>query len=313
MKEARLRRDFIAGELAAGRNPRTSLVRLRTAAARPRGTVKSLAERYVETRVDMRPAGRETLRSQLRRFADEFGSRRPDEITVDDVRDWIASLKVKGATVKKYVQAARQLLDFAGADPNPARDPALKLPRIEREEVSPPSAEHYLAILDRVPARQRLPIVTLEQTAMRIGELASLRWADVDVAGCRFRLRSRETKTAAARWAQVPPWLMQAIADTCPTEDRVPARAVFLVANPRTIRTAMERACRTAGIPLYSPHDLRHRRLSLWHGQGVPVRELAERAGHARPTLTLDVYSHVMPIEEVTPETLLSHVVVRSR
>jgi integrase len=211
------------------------------------------------------------------------------------------------------VQAARQLLDFAGADPNPARDPTLKLPRVEREEVSPPPAEHYLAILDRSPPRQRLAIVTLEQTAMRIGELVSLTWADVDVAGSRFRLRSRETKTGAARWAQVPAWLMGLIAETCPPEDRVPARAVFLGANERTIRSAMERACTAAGIPLYSPHDLRHRRLSLWHGQGVPVRELAERAGHARPTLTLDVYSHVIPVEEVPLKTLEKRVRVRSR
>ena len=28
---------------------------------------------------------------------------------------------------------------------------------------------------------------------------------------------------------------------------------------------------------------------------GIPARELAERAGHSRPSMSLDVYSHVMP------------------
>ena len=56
----------------------------------------------------------------------------------------------------------------------------------------------------------------------------------------------------------------------------------------------MARACVDAGIAHYHPHDLRHRRLSLWHAQGVPARELAARAGHARASMSLDVYSQVL-------------------
>jgi NAD(P)-dependent dehydrogenase (short-subunit alcohol dehydrogenase family) len=44
----------------------------------------------------------------------------------------------------------------------------------------------------------------------------------------------------------------------------------------------------------YHPHDLRHRRLSLWHAQAVTARELAARAGHSRASMSLDVYSHVL-------------------
>ena len=33
--------------------------------------------------------------------------------------------------------------------------------------------------------------------------------------------------------------------------------------------------------------------------RGVPARELAERAGHSRPSMSLDVYSHVMPTDEL--------------
>jgi integrase len=64
----------------------------------------------------------------------------------------------------------------------------------------------------------------------------------------------------------------------------------------------MLRACRTAKVPHYSPHSLRHRRISVWHQSGVVARELAERAGHARASMSLDVYSHVMPLDEVPPE-----------
>ncbi|HUF01313.1 MAG TPA: hypothetical protein VMN35_02720 [Gaiellaceae bacterium] len=70
---------------------------------------------------------------------------------------------------------------------------------------------------------------------------------------------------------------MQAIEDTCPLEDRVPERLVFQGLQVSAARQAMTRACRLAKIPHYSPHDLRHRRLSLWHASGVLARELAER------------------------------------
>ncbi len=63
---------------------------------------------------------------------------------------------------------------------------------------------------------------------------------------------------------------------------------------------------RLAKIPHYSPHDLRHRRLTLWHQSGVPARELAERAGHSKPSMSLDVYTHVMPVAEVVNERFLA-------
>ncbi len=98
---------------------------------------------------------------------------------------------------------------------------------------------------------------------------------------------------------------MRAIEDTCPLEDRVPERLVFQGLRVSGARQAMTRACRDAKIPHYSPHDLRHRRLTLWHQSGVPARELAERAGHSKPSMSLDVYTHVMPVAEVN-EALLA-------
>jgi len=44
--------------------------------------------------------------------------------------------------------------------------------------------------------------------------------------------------------------------------------------------------------------------ISLWHFQGVPARELADRAGHSKPSMSLDVYSHVIVPDEVDPEAL---------
>jgi hypothetical protein len=43
---------------------------------------------------------------------------------------------------------------------------------------------------------------------------------------------------------------------------------------------------------------------ALQHQSGVPARELAERAGHARPSVSLDVYSHILPPDEIPAERL---------
>jgi integrase len=182
----------------------------------------------------------------------------------------------------------------------------VKLPRRVTEEASPPSDAHFLAIVENLLPRWRLFFITIEQGGLRIGEAAALRWGDVDAAGKRLRLPRSATKTKTSRWVQLPGWLMDAIQDTCPLEDRVPERKVFQGLEVSAARQAMTRASRDAKIPHYSPHGLRHRRLTLWHQSGVPARELAERAGHSKPSMSLDVYTHVMPADEVPAERFQS-------
>ena len=100
----------------------------------------------------------------------------------------------------------------------------------------------------------------------------------------RLRLKRRNVKggtSTRARSPQVPGWLMEVIEDSCPLEDRTAERRVFPCLSADALRNAMGRACRAAGIPDFSPYDLRHRRLSLWHHQGVPAAVLKQRAGHS--------------------------------
>ncbi|HET6683064.1 MAG TPA: site-specific integrase [Gaiella sp.] len=196
------------------------------------------------------------------------------------------------------------MLDFAEVEPNVARDRRLRLPRVVREEPEPPDADQVAAMLTRLALRWRLAFVTAEQTGMRVGEIASVAWRDVDATGSRFRMRARDTKSRRGKWVPVPGWLMEEIEATCPLEDRLPDRRVFAGVDEAGLRNAMLRACRTAKIPVYSPHDLRHRRITIWHHAGVPMREIQERVGHSRASITLDVYSHVMPVSEVPADEL---------
>jgi integrase len=309
LREARIRRDLIAGELAAGRNPADALrVMLETPARR---TLAEWAEQYRRSRIDLADETTKSLGSHLRRILPVFGEREPEAISWADVQEWVATMAVelKPGSVSKYVTTLRQLLDFAGVDPNPARDKRVKLPALVVEEPQPPTAKQFLAMLDAVPSRWVLPLITIEQTAMAVGETAAIAWGDVDLAECRFRLRRRTVKGAIgsrARWVQVPEWLMEEIAATCPLEDRTADRRVFPGFTPDAAKNAMARACKDAGIPHFHPHDLRHRRITIWHHDGVPARVLAERAGHSRPSMSLDVYSHALPPGEAATDELLT-------
>jgi hypothetical protein len=56
------------------------------------------------------------------------------------------------------------ILDRHGIQPNPARDPRVKLPREEKRELTPPTAEHVPALHGLLPNAYRLPLLVLDAT-----------------------------------------------------------------------------------------------------------------------------------------------------
>jgi integrase len=292
LREAKARRDLIGGELAAGRNPADAL---RALVEQPtRRNFRSWAGAYETSRVDLAPETAKNLTSHLKRLLPAFDDRDPATITVADVQEWVgANADLKPASLGRYLATLRLILDFAGVEPNPARDGKVKLPRIETAIVEPPSAEQVAAIIEHVPTRWRLSLRMLEQTGMRVGELAQLEWRDVDVAESRFRIRHGKTATAR-RWVGVPAWLMVEVQETCPPDDRAPERRVFQGFTADVAKNVMARACKAAEIPHFHPHDFRHRYASVKLREGVPVTDLAAQLGHSRKSMTLDTYSHVL-------------------
>jgi integrase len=49
-----------------------------------------------------------------------------------------------------------------------------------------------------------------------------------------------------------------------------------------------------SGTPTWSPHDLRHRRISLWHRQGETWALIGVRVGQRSLSVTADTYTHVL-------------------
>jgi len=96
--------------------------------------------------------------------------------------------------------AGAQVLDFAGVQPNPARDKVqVRLPRGDSEEPNPPTGDHLDAVYRLLPSRYRLPLLALDATGMRLGELEQLAWVTYEQRG-RWRVTQAVSKTSRARW-----------------------------------------------------------------------------------------------------------------
>jgi integrase len=260
----------------------------------PVRTLSQVAKAWKLSRVDVAPATLAGFENHLLRILATLGDRDPATITAGDVQEWIAAHgDLKPSSLAIYLATFRQVLDFAGVEPNPARDRRVRLPQTETTIVEPPTAKQVDAIVAHAAPRWRLPLRVLEGTGMRVGELCDLEWRDVDIVDSRFRIRKGKT-ASARRWVAVPVALMDAIAKECPPDDPSPERRVFPSFSPDTARRIVARACKAAGIAHFHPHDLRHRYASVKIAEGVPVTQLAAQLGHAKTSLTLDVYGHVL-------------------
>jgi integrase len=290
-REALARKAWLTGELAALRVPNLRLAEDAAAA-----TLRSVAARWQASRVDVAPGTLATYRIALARILPRLGDQAINRLDAQMVAALVADLHEAGLrkqTIRKTVSVLAMVLDHARVQPNPARDRlTVRLPREERRQVEPPSAEQVEAVVRLVPSRYRLPLLVLDATGMRVGELEALSWGDLDEPRARWRIAT--SKTGRPRWVSPPPLLLEAVLELCPRDDRHPDRRVFEAFTSERFRTALTRACTAAGVSAFSPHDLRHRRVSLLHLGGMPWARIGELVGHDDLVTTARTYTHVV-------------------
>jgi integrase len=68
---------------------------------------------------------------------------------------------------------------------------------------------------------------------------------------------------------------------------------------PMNLCQAFARARKRAGLPDYvTAYPMRHRRITAWLMDGVPVATVAALAGHANASMTLTTYNHVVMMHD---------------
>lgn len=257
-----------------------------------------------------------------------FGRRQLAEISTDDCARLIASLRAKGLAAKTIAGALVPLgrifalaLRRGYIGDNPLRRlEASERPRIQRREQRVLTHEEIAKLLEAAPARYRPFIACALYTGMRLSELLGLTWADVDLQEGLIRVRyqlSRARQDQPARRVRLKtssavrdmPLLPQlgallrrhklASVHSEPSDyvfaTGVGSALAFRNVERRGLRRAAEKASlnRPGEAPL-RVHDLRHTFAShLIVDLKLDVAHVSRILGHARPSITLDTYTHL--------------------
>jgi integrase len=202
---------------------------------------------------------------------------------------------------------------------NPAAD--AERPRAPRPVPKAWAAGQIAAFLglvegDRLEALWRF----LTVTGCRRGEAAGLRWRDVDLDRGFATFTNQRTLAAGqvvegpvktssgARTVALDPgtvallraWRRVQLAELLRLGIRPAIDYVFtgeggLPLWPQWITSRFRDLCDQAGLPRIGPHGLRHSAATWLIASGASPKLVAQRVGHASPSITLSLYSHVLP------------------
>ncbi|MBX3003295.1 MAG: site-specific integrase [Anaerolineales bacterium] len=166
-------------------------------------------------------------------------------------------------------------------------------------------------------------------TGMRQGELLGLRWADVDWASATVRVRRQlqripyqgliftEPKSRnGIRTVQLGSLTLRALMQHKErqgaeflngenTEDLLFPSSTGTPKEPRILYAQFKKALKMARVPDVRFHDLRHTAASLMLMSGMELIRIARQLGHSKPSITLDIYGHLIPgLENASAERL---------
>jgi len=289
------------GDNRATRNKATAraLVRL-WAAQRPsvdQADLVDLFERYASSKASVAHA------RDYRRKVEKFLATgiRPEEITAKSLIGYVSTLDGQPSTVRNHLSAISRFCGFlviqGVLDENPAsRVDFPKIPKTHPAFV--PREQEYA--LRRVALEVGIyhEVTFALYTGLRRGELAALRWGDIEA----DRLHVRKAKGQRPRTIPMPAKLRRTIARTMTRGRR--DDLVFRKRGLRQWDDAIRPLADCGEFPDFR-YEVGQRKRRGWHilrhtfctwlaSAGVPLPKIKEWAGHASITTTMQ-YVHMVP------------------
>ena len=202
---------------------------------------------------------------------------------------------------------------------NPAD--AVNPPKVERTVMQTYDLDQTAELIEAMrPTRMLIPTLLAVLCGMRRGEVAALRWKNVDLtAGQLAVLESAEQVGAKVRYKTPKNGKGRALALSANLIEELRAHRArqaeellkvgvrlsdntFVVAQadgtplqPDTLTQDWFRKLDDTSLPRIRFHDLRHAHATHMLASGVHPKVASERLGHSKSGITLDLYSHVLP------------------
>lgn len=276
-------------------------------------TFGEYAEAWLSGR-DLKPTTRSHYRGLLNsRLLPAFGARRLVDVTPADVRLWHAGLDAKRPTIRAHAYALlRTIYATAVADDlvpsNPCRVRGAGSTK-RAKTIRPATLGELEAIAAAMPERLRPMALLAAWCALRFGELAELRRADVDLRRGVLRIRRGVVRvgsdvivgtpksTAGIRDVTIPPHLLPMLVDHLAREVSPEGDALLFPAadgrnlSPNSLYWHFFPARKAAGRPDLRFHDLRHTGAVLAASTGATLAELMARLGHSTTAAAMK-YQH---------------------
>lgn len=198
----------------------------------------------------------------------------------------------------------------------------IKPPALNRTEVNTLTDTQISDTLDKLRDHPSLyPIAALAiGTGARRGEIAALRWSDLDLNAASVRIERALEQTKAGirvkppktksgrRTVELPPFAVDAIRNhrqaqlelrlklglgALPEDAPVFGDYEGNWPSPYSISDRWRDAVKNRKLPKVTFHALRHSHASALIAAGLDVVAISRRLGHASPALTLSVYGHL--------------------
>jgi integrase len=274
---------------------------------------------WLKSRVGVRPNTKARDASSIRNhLLPHLGHLRLAEIGFDHVQTWVQTLDDEGlapATVRKTHQIAAQILEFGVKARrigwNPAR--GVELPRSTIAVARYITASEIDLLADTIKSRFRMLVLLGGYCGMRWGEAAGLQLEQIDLLHRRVIIDRTLTETSghlqiglpktqsSARQISMPSFMVNEIESHLVSfPPGVEGHLVTSAGGGLLRRSNFRRrewlpAVAEARLSPLRYHDLRHSHVALLIAQGEHPKLIADRLGHASPTVTMGIYGHLFP------------------
>lgn len=232
------------------------------------------------------------------------------QIRSQHVRNWLESLECAETTKQKHLAILRAFFNYVlTLDCSPLK--SSPIPRQFKVTVPKETLVERILSVEEVKAlienelspRNRLILLTLYQTGVRVSELCGLKWKDItprpEINTVQLTVYGKRGKT---RHLTLKPGLaqeLQAFRDGAEATATIFASAAGNPLAPSHIHRIIKRAAKKAELPQadrVSPHWLRHAHATHALERGAPLRLVQATLGHASLDTT-SKYLHIRPTE----------------